>query len=86
MTIKNNKLNTSTSTLTNTEIKFEEKKTLKCKNQETNSYATRGYVLKIRYDILCSTTNSCYIGWKFVGFMEDHEFIFFTFVLRNNFV
>jgi len=26
-----------------------------------------------------------YIGWKFLGFMKDHEIVFFTSVLRNNF-
>jgi hypothetical protein len=27
--------------------------------------------------------NSSYIGWKFVDFMKDHEFYFFTFVLKK---
>jgi hypothetical protein len=35
MTTKNNKLNTSASTLRNMGIKFEEKKILKCKKQAT---------------------------------------------------
>jgi hypothetical protein len=44
--------------------------------KKTSVSATRGSVLKIRYDIQYFTMNSSYIGWKFVDFMKDHNLFF----------